>query len=90
MIKCVESGHAVLRCSGPLSRGVLKSKGGGITAIHHNADPCTAELLLTKLECRVNLNCKFRAFLALALESSFILDHITRGLGPESNHRKQV
>ena len=36
----------------------------------------------------MNSNCTLRAS-ALALERSLLLDHITRGLGPESNYRKQ-
>ena len=41
-----EGGRPVFRCSSPLSRGVLKSKGGGISSVHFNADPSAAELLL--------------------------------------------
>ena len=41
------------------------------------------------LECGANLNCTLHAFSALALETSLILDHITRRLGAESNHRKE-
>ena len=32
------SSHPVFQCTCPLSRGTLKSKGGGQTFIHHNAD----------------------------------------------------
>ena len=41
-----ESGHLALRGTSPLSRGALKSKGGGKTSKHYKADPQTAELLL--------------------------------------------
>ena len=38
MIKFSESGHPVLRAASPLSRGTLKSKGGGKLSIHFCAD----------------------------------------------------
>ena len=38
MIKFGESGHPVFRATSPLSRGVLKSKGGGKLSIHYCAD----------------------------------------------------
>ena len=38
-----ESGHPVLRSTSPLSRGVLKSKGGGKLSIHFCADEGTIE-----------------------------------------------
>ena len=38
--------HPVLRGTSLLSRGPLKSNGGGKTSIHFNAEPDTAELLL--------------------------------------------
>ena len=43
MIKCGESGHPVFRSMSPLSRGVLKSKGGGKSSIHFCADEGTTE-----------------------------------------------
>ena len=43
MIKFSESGHPVFRAMGPLSRGVLKSKGGGKLSIHFCADGGTIE-----------------------------------------------
>ena len=43
MIKFRESGHPVFRATSPLSRGVLKSKGGGKLSIHCCADPATIE-----------------------------------------------
>ena len=39
-------GHPVFRGTRPLSRGSLKSKDGGNTTKHNNAEPQTAELLL--------------------------------------------
>ena len=44
-----KSGHPVWRCSSPLSRGVLKSKGGGRSSIHYNADLSSAEMLLNTI-----------------------------------------
>ena len=38
MIKISESGHPVYRATSPLSRGQLKSKGGGKLSIHYCAD----------------------------------------------------
>ena len=38
MITFRESGHPVFRATGPLSRGQLKSKGGGKLSIHYCAD----------------------------------------------------
>ena len=38
LLEFVESGHPVLRATSPLSRGVLKSKGGGQLLIHCCAD----------------------------------------------------
>ena len=43
MLKFGESGHPVFRATSPLSRGVLKSKGGGKLSIHSCADPGTIE-----------------------------------------------
>ena len=43
MIKFVESGHPVFRATSPLSRGTLKSKGGGKLPIHFCADGRTIE-----------------------------------------------
>ena len=43
MIKFGESGHPVFRSTSPLSRGVLKSKGGGKLSIHFCADEGTIE-----------------------------------------------
>ena len=43
MIKFGESGHRVFRATGPLSRRVLKSKGGGKLSIHYCADGDTIE-----------------------------------------------
>ena len=43
MIKFGESGHPVFRGTSPLSRGTLKSKGGGQLSIHFCTDGCTIE-----------------------------------------------
>ena len=43
MIKFGESGHPVFRATSPLSRGTLKSKGGGQSSIHFCADGDTIE-----------------------------------------------
>ena len=45
MVSFEECGHKVFRGTSPWSRGALKSKGGGKTTIHYNAEPQTAELL---------------------------------------------
>ena len=43
MIKFGESGHPVFRATSPMSRGTLKSKGGGKLSIHYCADGDTIE-----------------------------------------------
>ena len=43
MVTLAESGLPVFRATSPLSRGVLKSKGGGKLSIHFCADPGTIE-----------------------------------------------
>ena len=43
MIKFRESGHPVFRATSPLSRGTLKSKGGGQLSVHFCADGDTIE-----------------------------------------------
>ena len=43
MITFSESGHPVFRATSPLSRGTLKSKGGGKLSIHFCADEVTIE-----------------------------------------------
>ena len=43
MIKFRESGHPIFRATSPLSRGTLKSKGGGKLSIHFCADGDTIE-----------------------------------------------
>ena len=43
MIKFRESGHPVFRATSPLSRGVLKGKGGGKLSVHFCADGDTIE-----------------------------------------------
>ena len=47
MIKFSESGHPVFRSTSPLSRGTLKSKGGGKLSIHFCADGDTVETFRT-------------------------------------------
>ena len=44
MIKFGESGHTVFRATSPLSRGTLKSKGGGKLTLHFCADEGTIEI----------------------------------------------
>ena len=46
MIKFRESGHPVFRATNPLSRGTLKSKGGGNLSFHYCADQGTIETVL--------------------------------------------
>ena len=43
MIRFGESGHPVFRATSPLSRGTLKSRGGGTFSIHFCADGGTIE-----------------------------------------------
>ena len=43
MLTFAESGHPVFRATSPLSRRVLKSKGGGKLSIHYCADFTTIE-----------------------------------------------
>ena len=43
MMTLAESGHPVFRATSPLSRGMLKSKGGGKLSIHYCADGDTIE-----------------------------------------------
>ena len=43
MLEFGESRHPVFRATSPLSRGVLKSKGGGTFSIHYCADQGTIE-----------------------------------------------
>ena len=46
IIKFGESGHPVFRATSPLSRGTLKSKGGGKLSFHFCADGDTIETVL--------------------------------------------
>ena len=48
MIKFGESGHKVFRATSPLSRGELKSKGGGKLSFHFCADGDTIETVFTQ------------------------------------------
>ena len=43
MVTLAESGYPVFRATSPLSRGVLKSKGGGKLSIHYCADLATIQ-----------------------------------------------
>ena len=43
MIKLGQSGHPVFRATSPLSRGTLKSEGGGKLSVHFCADGDTIE-----------------------------------------------
>ena len=45
MVTLAESGHPVFRAISPLSRGQLKSKGGGKLSIHYCADLETIETI---------------------------------------------
>ena len=45
MVTFAESGHPVFRATSPLSRGQLKSKGGGKLSIHYCADQATIETI---------------------------------------------
>ena len=45
-LECTQSGLPVFRCTSPVSRGTLKSIGGGKSSFQYNAEPQTAELLL--------------------------------------------
>ena len=47
MLKFGESRHPVFRATSPLSRGVLKSKGGGKLSTHFCADEGTIETLFS-------------------------------------------
>ena len=49
MIKVGESGHPVFRATSPLSRGTLKSKGGGQVSIHLCADGDSIETVFRTL-----------------------------------------
>ena len=49
MIKFRESGHPVFRATSPLSRGTLKSKGGGKLSFHFCADGDTIEAVFRTL-----------------------------------------
>ena len=49
MIKFGESGHPVFRATSPMSRGTLKSKGGGKLSFHFCADGDTIETVFEQL-----------------------------------------
>ena len=48
MLTFAGSGHQVLRSTSPLSRQVLKSKGGGKLSVHYCAEPGTIETVFRK------------------------------------------
>ena len=48
-IKFSESGHPVFRATSPVSRGTLKSKGGGKLSVHFCADEGTIETVFEQL-----------------------------------------
>ena len=59
MLEFGESGHPIFRATSPLSKGVLKSKGGGKLSIHFCADGDTIETVfrtiisgLQKIQCK--------------------------------------
>ena len=56
MINFAESGHPVFRATSPLSRGTLKSKGGGKLSIHFCADQGTIETVFRTLVSVNQLN----------------------------------
>ena len=49
MIKFADSGHPVFRSTSPLSRGTLRSKGGGKLSMHFCADQGTIETVFRTL-----------------------------------------
>ena len=58
MIKFSESGHPVFRSTSPLSRGVVKSKGGGKLSIHFCADEGTIETVFRTIILRKKIYCR--------------------------------
>ena len=60
MITLKESGHTVFRATSPLSRGQLKSKGGGKLSIHYCADLETIETVF-RTNISVNQLCLYGA-----------------------------
>ena len=52
MIKFSESGHPVFRATSSLSRGTLKSKGGGKLSVHFCADEGTIETFFRTIICQ--------------------------------------
>ena len=51
MLKFGGSGHPVFRATSPLSKGQLKSKGGGKLSIHYCADLETIETVSRTIIC---------------------------------------
>ena len=53
MLEFGESGHPIFRATSPLSRGQLKSKGGGKLSIHYCAD---LEMIKTVFRTMTSVN----------------------------------
>ena len=51
ILTLAESGHPVFRATSPLSRGQLKSKGGGKLSVHYCADQETITTVFRTLTC---------------------------------------
>ena len=56
MIKFSESGHPVFRSTSPLSRGTLKSNGGGKLSFHFSADGDTVETVVRTIISVIQLS----------------------------------
>ena len=56
MMEFSESGHPVFRATSPLSRGTLKSKGGGKLSIHFCADEETVETVFRTIISVIQLS----------------------------------
>ena len=54
MVTLAESGHTVFRATSPLSRGELKSEGGGKLSIHHCADQQTIKIVFEHLFLKIS------------------------------------
>ena len=56
MLEFAKSGHPIFRARSPLSRGVLKSKGGGKLSIHYCADFETIETVFRTITSVIQLS----------------------------------
>ena len=56
MVTLAESGHPVFRATSPLSRGQLKSKGGGKLSIHYCADQDTITTVFLTITSVIQLS----------------------------------